>query len=63
MSDHDMPVDDMGNVRCEPCRPNNLEFCRWCGRDMRDEIDHCWATRLGQRETHDRRKCSHYVSP
>jgi hypothetical protein len=34
MTGHDVPVDDLGNVRCEPCRPNNLEFCRWCGRDM-----------------------------
>jgi hypothetical protein len=34
MTGQDMPVDDTGNVRCDPCRPNDLEFCRWCGRDM-----------------------------
>jgi len=25
-----------------------------------DEPDQCWATRLGQREEHDLRRCSHY---
>jgi RecJ-like exonuclease len=36
-----------------------LTRCPRC--DGSGEIDICWATGFGQREVHDRKRCSHYA--
>jgi len=53
------PVDERKCPRCQGLGelPNHDQCPRCHGSG---ELDACWATRLGQSESHDRKTCGHY---